>query len=513
MSAALKNYSRIFDFFSRRKFIQSAGAAGLALVSPSHAAPLPFPLEDAPPLRPNVLPSADEFGRQVVQMSNLGARWTGSDAHHAHVEYLAKRLQAIGGLNVQRETGTFIRWLATKWAAKLTPSGGADIDIPATSYYPYSGATGPEGVTGELVKIPAAIASGSAAGGRQAVPGDLKGKVVLIEMSNGSIDWANKPWGFVPEAEKVPTFISAVWGGQGSDNLGDLKTAGAVGVILGWTNISDAQALGQYKPYGRPFQGLPAIWVGKESTAKLRAAAGTGAKATVILQADIVENVPVDTLTAVLPGTSSDSVLVVESHSDGFNFLEESGSVAIPAMAKYFSTLPKTSRKRDIVFVIANHFARAADLFGPAAWIQRHQDIMKKAAAWVTVEHLGCREWFDNAAGQYAPSGKDEMSYAITDFKGTAGVMLDSAKSGGDRLAVVKGPRYPGEGGAFNRTGLPGIAFFPAPNYLLSYAPNGHIDKFSKTLMHAQVENLTRAIHKLDGMSAEEIRGADSTHA
>ncbi|WP_372784275.1 hypothetical protein [Phenylobacterium sp.] len=486
---------------SRREFLQVAGATGLTFVSASGEAAA-FSLGDAPALRPGVLPSADELGRQTIRMNDLGDRFTGAEAHRAHVEYLVSGLQAAG-LNVQRETGVFTRWLATRWAAKLTPLTGAPVDLSATSYYPYSGVTGPEGVTGELVQRP-----NTATADRQiAATGDLKGKVVFIEVAGlvSPLGDGSKPlWGFDPKSARYPTHISAVWGSITPGLLGDLKAAGAVGVILGWTNISDDQASGQYSPYGRPIQDLPCVWVGRESAAALRGAAGTGARASVILQAQVTPNVSVDTVWAVLPGQTSEEVLIVESHSDGMNFLEENGSLALLAMARYFAKLPRAERKRDIVFVLPSHFARA-DLVGIPGWIQRHPDLLKKAAAWVTVEHLGCREWFDDAAGAYAPSGRDETSFAITDFKGVADAALGGAR-GGDRLAVIHGPRVPGEGGAFYRTGVPGLGFFPAPNYLLSFAKNGHIDKFSPTLMQAQVENLTRAILKLDGMTAAQIR-------
>jgi hypothetical protein len=445
-------------------------------------------------------------------MNSIGPRYTGNDAHRTFVEYLAKNLQATG-IHVQRDTSTITRWNATKWGLKLSHSGGVATDVPVTFYYPYSGATSAEGVTGELLQIPnVSKPTSTGAGTMLAAPGDLTGKVVFIEVPGipAPSDWLKQPWGFYTEDTTVPTYVSAVWGGVSVGWLGDLKKAGAVGVILGWTNISDAQARYQYTPYGRPFQDLPAIWVGKESTAKLRSVAGTGGKATVILQAEIVPNVSVDSLYGVLPGMSSDSVLIVESHSDGMNALEENGALAILALAKYFSHLPKESRKRDIVFVVANHFARA-DVTGITGWINKHPDLIKRAAAYVTVEHLGCREWFDNAAGEYAPSGKNEVSFVISGFEGTAKTMLESAKRGSDkRVAVVRGPRVPGEGGPLFRAGVPGIAFFPAPTYLLTGPENGYIEKLSKTLIHAQIQDVARVIQKLDGMSAEEIKGSSS---
>jgi hypothetical protein len=491
--------------------MQAAAAAGLAYAAASGRA---FAAGDAPPLRPGVLPGADELERQVVRMNSLGERFTGSDAHRAHVEYLAKALKDLG-LDVQRDTAPVTRWLAKTWAGKLTPAGGgAAIEIPATSYYPYSGETGPEGVTGELVQIPLAFSPEAPGGGRRrqiAATGDLKGKVVLIEvdaltspLTEGA--QANTPWGFNPPGAELPTYVSAVWGGIAPGDLADLKKAGVAGVMLGWTNISDAQAHGQYTPYGRPLQDLPCIWVGRQSTAKLKAAAGTGARATVILQADVARNVPVDTLYVTIPGASSESNVLITSQSDGMNFFQESGSLGILAMAKYVSRLPKAQRKRDIVFVIANRFCNAPPIH-LEAWMERHADVFAKTAAWMSVEHLGVREWFDNAAGEYAPSGKGEMTFAITDQKAVADALLASARGGPSRMVVVKGPRVPGEGSPLYRSGRPGVAFFPAPNNLLAFGPNGHIDKFDKTLMQAQIEALTRTILKLSDMSAAALRG------
>jgi hypothetical protein len=489
---------------SRREFIQAT--AGLALASAGGQAAA-FAMADAPPLHADVLPTADELGRQVVQMNNRGPRFVGSDAHRAHVEYLARSLADIG-LKVQRDTNPVTRWLASRWAGKLTPVGGGAIDLPATSYYPYSGETGPEGVTGELVQLPLVNAPAPAGGGRRQITasGDLRGKVVFIEVPALPTPLTDaKPWGYHPDGTPLPTHLSAVWGGISPGQLGDLKKAGAVGVILGWTNISDAQAHGQYTPYGQPLQDLPCIWVGKASTARLRAAAGSGAKGTVILQAQIARNVPVDTLYFTIPGQSSDETVLVTSQSDGMNFFQENGSLAILAMARYFSRLPKAARKRDIVFVIANRFCNAPQIH-LEGWMGRHPDIFRKTAAWMTVEHLGVREWTDNAAGQYAPTGRDEMTFAITDFRAVANVMLESAKGRGGRMAVTRGPRVPGEGAPLYRTGLPGVAFFPAPNCLLAFADSGHIEKFSKTTMRAQLETLTLAIQKLDAMPAEQLR-------
>src|SRR5438045_3264255 len=99
---------------SRRQFMQAAGGAGLALASAGGPAAA-FAMDDAPRLRADLLPTADELGRQVVQLNNRGPRFVGSDAHRAHVKYLARSLAELG-LKVQRDTNPVTRWLASRWA-------------------------------------------------------------------------------------------------------------------------------------------------------------------------------------------------------------------------------------------------------------------------------------------------------------------------------------------------------------------------------------------------------------
>src|SRR5262249_23152367 len=133
------------------------------------------------------------------------------------------------------------------------------------------------------------------------------------------------------------------------------QKAGALGVILAWTDISDANAADQYTPFSRPPQGIPGLYVGHETGAKLKAL--SGAKATVVLEADIHPDTPTDTLIATLPGTSADEVIIVNTHTDGPNATEENGGIGILALAKYFAKIPKSERKRTIVFPLTTgHF-------------------------------------------------------------------------------------------------------------------------------------------------------------
>src|SRR5262249_25569930 len=95
--------------------------------------------------------------------------------------------------------------------------------------------------------------------------------------------------------------------------------AGALGVIFGWTDVSDENAAYQYIPWSKPLQAIPALWVGRESGAALRSLAAMGARASMTLEAALVPESRIDALIATLPGTSSEEALVVHTHTDGTN--------------------------------------------------------------------------------------------------------------------------------------------------------------------------------------------------
>src|SRR5262249_31441632 len=163
-------------------------------------------------------------------------------------------------------------------------------------------------------------------------------------------------WVFHPPGETFPTATRPARGPV--SDLTQFQKAGAVGVILAWTDISNANAADQYTPFSRPMQNIPGLYVGRDTGSRLRALAGSGAKATVVLEADIVPDTPTETLIAMLPGRSSDEIIILNTHTDGPNATEENGALGIVALAKYFAREPLRDRRRTIVFALTTgHFA------------------------------------------------------------------------------------------------------------------------------------------------------------
>ncbi len=484
---------------SRRQFMETAiSASTLGVLGQRALLPLAAGAK-VEGYRSNLLPSKKEVWDWQVWMAKLGPKYTGNQAHTTFVEFLASHLQEFG-LEVAREHYTLPRWEARRWEIKVTPSGGKSFKAPVTSYFPYSGETPASGVTGELVyagHAPSFNLSG------------LEGKIALVDFSTNVRKFGEmyKPWGIYPADARFPAEYKPARGGV--NDLTQFHKAGAIGVIIAWTDVSDANAQDQYTPFSRPPQGVPGLYVGRDTGAKLKALAGSGAKATVVLEADIHPDTPTDTLLATLPGASSDEVILVNTHTDGPNATEENGGIGVLALAKYFAKVPKSLRRRTLVFPLTTgHFA------GP--WvpsmrgiIQKYPDLIKKAVAALTVEHLGCKEWADDAAMHYKATGENEWAIAITEYASTGNLLVEALQASDNRKTAVVNPVHGGwlgEGGGLARAGVPTIGYIPQPNYLLAGPANGCIEKLSADRLHAEIEVFAKVIHKMDSMSAAELK-------
>src|ERR1700722_13128994 len=342
---------------SRRSFMKwAATLSTLAVSGPAGAKLIPLFRDgrgaasgpgEIRAFHPELLPSQKEVWASLEWMAKLGPKNTGNPAHTEYVNWLATQLQS-SGLQVERDHYSFPRWDAKRWEITVTGQASGAAKIPVTSYFPYSGQTPAGGVTGEFVY----------AGANPDFKLDgLQGKIALIDFAIKPRDFATmyKPWGIYPPEAKFPSELRPARGAV--NDLTPFQKAGAVAVVLAWTDVSDANAADQYTPFSRPPQGVPGIYVGREAGARLKALCGTGAKATVVLEAETTPDTPTDTVIATLPGTSSDEVIVGNTHTDGPNATEENGGVAIVALAKYFSRLPVAERKRTLVFPLTTgHF-------------------------------------------------------------------------------------------------------------------------------------------------------------
>ncbi len=486
---------------TRRRLLQSmAFAPSTALFSSARKA---FAAATIDGYRPELLPSRRVVWDWQVWMAKLGPKYTGNKAHVAFVEFLETELTKTG-LEVSRESYSFTRWDARRYELKVINGSGDRQEIPVTSYYPYSEQTPPEGVTGELVYGGTTFSP--------KIPDDLVGKILYIDVPIDPIRLRERYrlLGVCDKGTDLPSKRVAPYTGtaESPPTLERFKKAGALGVVFGWTDISEENAANQYTPFFRPLQGLPAIWVGPKSGSKLRSLAGTRTTVTLVLEAELFPGTRTHTLIAALPGTSSpEEALIINTRTDGTNATEENGGLGVLALAKYFARLPKISRRRTLIFFFTTgHFARA--YVGTNGFLENHPEIVRKAVGALSVEHLGCREWKDDSSMKYRPTGKDELSLVLTNFNSTSDIVLASAKGTSDRrVAVVQAnENFTGEGRWPARAGIPTIGYIPLPDYLLAAAADGCIGKLSPSLMYGQIQALAKVVHAMDGLPAAALK-------
>ncbi len=497
--------------FSRRSFMKwAASVSTLAVATPRGTKGVRLLKDGAAAssqgFRPELLPSQKAVWDNMTWMAQLGPKYTGNKAHKTFIDFLASGMEKLG-LEVTRDRYALPLWEAGRTDVKIETASGETYRPKVTSYFPRSGETPPEGVTGQLEYV------GSNPGFFNL--NKLKGKVALIDFVSASREWdmMYTKWGLCPSDAKYPSVYKPARGAV--NRLAQFRDAGAVAVLLSWTDVSDANAQDQYSPFNGPMQGIPSLYVGRESGVKLSRLASAGAKATVVLEATITPDTTTDSVYAVLRGNSSEEAVVVHTHTDGPNATEENGAVALLAMAEYFSKIPKSERRRDIVFPMhTGHFAGPWVPFNVQGVLDKHPDLLPRTVAAFTVEHLGCREWMDDATlTNYRPTGENDWNPTITKHKAIADLAMEALQgsSAVHRTAVLN-PLHDngwfGVGTPFGMAGVPSIQYIPQPNYLCVGAANGCIDKLSSDLFYSQLVFFTKIVQKTNTMTAAQLKGA-----
>jgi Iap family predicted aminopeptidase len=223
----------------------------------------------------------------------LGFRWTGSPADNQAAQFLADEMTAAGLTNVKLEPVPVDAW--TIESAKVTVGGKV---MPASSY-PGVPPTGPDGVTGQVVRIP-----NNATAADFAKAGDITGKIVVIAFDSN--DW----WLNFPCAE------AGLRGAKAVVLVYDKRYPGYQGA---------PNAFASNDP-GYTYSSPPLVWLPSDSATWLKRQLTNGpVTATVTLQSShtFAEDGGVGyNVVGELPGTSADATKIVfgghhDSHFTG----------------------------------------------------------------------------------------------------------------------------------------------------------------------------------------------------
>ncbi|MCS3781626.1 hypothetical protein [Tsukamurella ocularis] len=428
----------------------------------------------------------------VEKMTEGGPRFTGSPAHRRWIDYVQRELESFG-LSVDRFPTPLRYWNATSWALTATDSQGRTHEIPVAYYWPYSGSTPIGGIAGTLADA--------------ADSSDLAGKVALVDRKPAAIADAvlrvavdTRPGTLAADLKSEDA--TRLWTSE-SLTLRSLRERGAVAAI-GILPAAPEAAKGQFSPHQQPHDGLPALQLDREQGARLRQMLARGpVTMNLTLIAETDDDASIDYLAAKLPGNGKKSgAVLLMTHTDGQNAIEENGAAAVLAITQYLARLPRDQRDRDVQVVFSPaHMTADSSAVHPEKWLEQTPAIKNQLIAAVVPEHLGALQW--DAGGADRPwnaSGKQELlilgvgnSDNLTQL-----VTTELDKSDLDRTVVAKPytNNLYGEATGPYRLGIPTVTAIAGPNYLVQVDEN-QLDKLDSALAHRQTRYLLRVTERL----------------
>lgn len=416
-----------------------------------------------------------------------GYRPTGSPAHEGYISLLESELKGLGVSEVHTEPFIFTKWTPSTWSLKLLdgPSAGP---VKLSGYIPYSGSTGPFGFTTGMVYMPSftipldptslsseladpkAWSEALSAQIQTAVAAlTLAGKIAVFEVPKikvalttltGQQLFVNDPGKTIPpNATITRTDLSTML--YVPVILNALATAGAVGAV-GILDTPEEAARSHYAPFfGVVSPNMPAVYVDRKTGASLKSAiSSSGSLLVAKLVLDASTSVETsENLIGVLPGASSKEI-ILGSHTDGPNSIEDNGPAAILALA---SCLQKEKLPRTIRIVLSGgHFAASLGLNTYA--LTHAVDLEANALAAIEIEHLGALEWTEVSPGIMGLTGEPELQ-VLTTWESKPLIATSKAFAMQFPRSVVGTPPLIGEGP--NLRAVPLIQFITTPEYLL----------------------------------------------
>jgi len=275
------------------------------------------------------------------------------------------------------------------------------------------------------------------------------------------------------------------------------------------------------------------VFVGSDEGKTLTDALAAGKPVTgKIVNRAAYKKVTTPSIEATLPGQSPQRI-VIDSHTDGTNAVEDNGPIAMVAMARYLAALPLECRPRTVQFAFSTaHFyqrvkPKSGVRDGGAEQLaqQLDADYDKGTVSLVIVlEHLGARDWEQVARTDGGPGNelKDTGLRAIQFVGVTPAPMLvtavDSVVRSYDmqRSILLQGSDAPGgtipqhcsfggEGTPYERHLLPTIGVIAAPQFL--YDPAVELEGIDFDVMHSELLGWTELVNRVGVMSQSDVSG------
>ena len=372
-------------------------------------------------LNPEWLVSPEEsYQWSSIKNENLPT-FTGSPKWQNYLNFLETKLREYGVVDVWRNSWEFERWYTSDDDADWSlSSDGSSVRV--ANYGAYSGSTGPDGITGEMIYYD-----------HDNPPESIEGKIVVIPTrphppkpypEDYLINYTFNDYEYATDSETLPTpfefvdpefsFTFDIWW-QLAQRLEKIpREGGALGAVIVYDMAFD-RTQGLYTFPVPTLYDSPTLILSREDGAKVIADAKVGRTANLKLEAK-TETAEAYQLISYLPGkdfgTDLDEQIVLTNHTDGPSITQDNGALGLLAIVKYYSHIPQEKRQRTLVIYLdCRHYMPGMETaHSDTAWLNRFPDHRKKIVGVIQAEHLGEMDYRE-IDGRVEAVGLAEQSY------------------------------------------------------------------------------------------------------
>jgi len=448
----------------------------------------------------------DWYEAEIGFLASLKSRVTGTPSHNKLIDHIECELCLLG-------LPVFSDYLSFDYNKQPLSPPSLSIDgkeLTVSSYAPYSGNTGLDGIEGELVDLT----------GPHDPDWELAaGKIAVVNITNSRADWRKTLdiWPGQPEWY-IQTGTPTTTADGKIGNLTKAGEAGVKGVVYAWENITPANLYGQYTPFKRLYQGCPTVYVAGDAAKTAIEGSKKNLNAHLTLSGELIPDWTTRTVYTVVEGTKyKNESIILNTHTDGTNAVEENGHIALMAYAKQLVANPP-ERTTILVFVTGHMHQPAFSTTGRATsrWIKDNPQFWRgdegelKAVGSTCVEHLGAVQWVEDlSTNSYYSAGNltDELLYANNpEMLGLLEQYWNGAYPGFLRVntPLERGVQF-GEGEPLTDIQVPNFSMITVPLYLTAEMPQDFDERqlVDMPALKRQVDSFMKIWDVMDKMPLE----------
>ena len=466
--------------------------------------------------------TAEAHAWASVKNDNLPTM-TGSPEWLNYMAFLEETLSEYGVVDTWKNSWEFERWDTSDDSSNWSlHSDGTPVRV--AHYGAYSGSTGPNGITAEMVYYD-----------HDNPPESIEGKIVVIPTRphpsepyprDYLINFTYNDYEYAVDADTLPppftkvdpaesfTFDASWQLIQRLDRIP--KDGNAAGAVIVY-DMAYERTRGLYTFVVPSLYDAPTLKLSREDGAKVIEDAKAGKSATLRLEAT-VEPAEAYQLITYLPGkdygTPDDEQIVLTNHTDGPSITQDNGALGLLAIVKYFSHIPQEHRPRTlVVYLDCRHYIPGMEAaHTEPSWLNRYPEAREKLVGLIQAEHMGEMDYRE-VDGVVEATGYAEQSYL---WSRNNPVLIDAAitavKKYGWSRAIVSVPERPGINGGLQQVwwgvgviALPDTGYYSCevwacldlPGYALGgflghyWSTAAGIERWNKELFTAQAATMT----------------------